>query len=69
MMMLLPDPGVLNTLIRDRHHRLRPNRAARRAAGTGLRVRLGRALITAGSTLSGERVEMPARRRSLPHGA
>jgi hypothetical protein len=69
MMMLLPDPGVLNTMIRDRHHRLRPNRAARPAAGFGLRVRLGRALIAAGSTLSGERVEMPARRTTLPYGA
>lgn len=68
MMMILPGPGVLDTMIRDRHQRLRRHRTVRRAAGAGLRVRLGRALIAAGSTISGERVEMPARRKTVPHG-
>jgi hypothetical protein len=62
-MMIMPGPGVLNVMIRDRQKKLRANghgHASRRAPST-MRVRVGRALIVAGSTLSGERVEQPAR--------
>jgi len=62
-MVFIPNPGVLEYLVRDRQEQLR--RTAR-AAHTGnhrdaMRVRVGHALIVAGSMLSGERVEIPAR--------
>jgi hypothetical protein len=65
-MMLPPNPGVLDTLIRDRQTKLRANpaRKGRGAAGTW-RVRAGHALIAAGNALSGERVERPARRSAM----
>lgn len=61
-MMILPNPGVLDQLIRERQRGLRGT-AARHATqeARGLRLRVGRALIAAGSALSGERVEQPAR--------
>ena len=57
-MMNLPNPGVLDDLIRERQEQLRekPLRA-QASARTPMRVRIGHALIVAGSTLSGERVE------------
>jgi hypothetical protein len=68
--MVLPNPGVLDVMIRDRQNRLRTKRSGRagrpRAA---LRVRIGHALIVAGSSLSGERLEQPARRSALPRSA
>lgn len=65
-MMILPDPGVLNTMIRDRqtHLQARPHRSAARAR-SAIRVRLGRALIAAGANLSGERAEQPTRPSAL----
>ena len=65
-MMILPNPGVLDHLIRERQETLRmsPHRGSMAARGA-LRVRIGHALIVAGSTLSGERVELPARPSAL----
>jgi hypothetical protein len=61
-MVLLPNPGVLDHLIRERQQRMRMRPVeAQAAARGGLRVRIGHALIMAGSALSGERVEVPAR--------
>ena len=67
-MMLPPDPGVLETLIRDRQNRntLATNPAAH--GGGAVRVRIGHALIVAGSRLTGERMETP-RRTSIPRHA
>ncbi|MCA1571539.1 MAG: hypothetical protein LC798_14705 [Chloroflexi bacterium] len=69
-MMLLPSPGVLDSLIRDRQTTLRtsPSRAGT-VTVAGLRVRLGHALIVAGTSLSGERVEQPARPAALQRAA
>lgn len=69
-MMILPNPGVLDHLIRERQEKLRtaPHEAEARAHG-GLRIRIGHALIAAGSTLSGERVERPARPSAHPRTA
>lgn len=69
-MMLLPNPGVLDVMVRDRQTKLRTKRPG--AAGqprTGVRVRIGHALIAVGSSLSGERLEQPARRSAVPRTA
>ena len=69
-MMILSNPSVLDHFHSERQRRLRPTPrrgAARRTTPThaGLRVRLGRALIGAGTAISGERVE-PARPKPNP---
>jgi hypothetical protein len=69
-MVFIPNPAVLEYLTRGRHEQLR--KAARRepaVRGAGVRVRIGHALIAAGSTLSGERVEIPARPSPLQRAA
>lgn len=69
-MVFIPNPAVLEYLARDRQEQLRkavPREHAGRAAG--VRVRIGHALIAAGSTLSGERVEIPPRPSSLQRAA
>ena len=70
-MMILPNPGVLDQLIRERQRGLRGSTVGRSATRgeRGLRRRVGHALIAAGSALSGERVEMPAAPRTLPRTA
>ena len=69
-MMMLPNPGVLDHLIRERQQKLRTTSArSQGTARSGLRVRIGHALIVAGLTLSGERAEIPARRPALPDPA
>lgn len=69
-MMLLPNPGVLDSLIRDRQTTLRTTPARPLAlARLALRVRIGHALIVAGTSLSGERVEQPARPSALQRAA
>jgi hypothetical protein len=70
-MMILPNPGVLDHLIRERQEKLRTTheQAQARRRRAGMRVRIGRALIAAGSTLSGERVERPARPSTHPRPA
>jgi hypothetical protein len=67
--MMIPEPGVLDRLIRDRHQQLQPAARSAGASAHGLRVRFGRMLISAGSTLTGERVELPARPPALPNAA
>lgn len=67
-MMLLPDPGVLDSLVRDRQSRISPTRVAGQPAHAVWRVRLGHALIAAGSRLSGERAETH-RQSTIPHHA
>ena len=71
--MIYPSPDVLSRLIRERQARLQATMApASQHPHAGLRVRIGHALIAAGSTLSGERVELPAhhrRRHSLSRAA
>ncbi len=69
-MMILPSPGVLDQLIRERQRGLRGTAARHSTPGQrGLRLRVGRALIAAGSALSGERVEQPARSSVLSRTA
>jgi hypothetical protein len=66
-MMIMPSPGVLDQVVRERQDRLRLS--ARPTPGpAGLRVRIGHALIAVGASLSGERlerVERPAAGASL----
>jgi hypothetical protein len=67
-MMFPSNPGVLDHLIRDRQEQLRSRDATPKAsASRGIRVRLGHALIVAGTSLSGEQVERPARHSASPH--
>ena len=70
MMMMPPNPGDLDRMIRDHQERLQqpgPGPAAERRT-SGLRVRIGHALIAAGYSLSGEQAEKkPARHSALPH--
>ena len=69
-MMLLPNPGVLDSLIRDRQATLRSSLTRPPApAGAALRVFIGHALIVAGLTLSGERAEQSARTSALCRAA
>lgn len=69
-MMILPNPGVLDHIIRERQEKLRMTSAQAQAPGrAALRVRIGQALIVLGTTLSGERVEQPARPSALPRAA
>jgi hypothetical protein len=66
-MMIMPNPSVLEHFHAERQRRLRPTRRGtpRTRTHAGLRVRIGRALIGAGTALSGERVE-PARPSTQP---
>ncbi len=67
-MMILSNPSVLDHFHAERQRRLRPTpRRGTKQTPThaGLRVRLGRALIGAGTAISGERVE-PARPKPNP---
>jgi hypothetical protein len=70
-MMILPGPGVLNVMVRDRQKHLRTTRRSAdttRQRGT-LRARVGHVLIVAGSALGGERVERPARPSAMPRAS
>lgn len=69
--MLILNLGVLDHMIRERQRGLRGTEARRsaRPGARGLRLRLGHALIAAGSALSGERAEPPARTPVLPRTA
>lgn len=69
-MMILPNPDVLDRLIRDRQRGLRVTAVrATEPAERSVRVRVGHALIVAGAALSGERVERAAQRPTLPRAA
>jgi len=65
-MMLPPNPGDLDLMIRDRQEQLRISRPVGYAPIGGWRVRIGHALIAAGTTLSGEQAEQPARPSAHP---
>ena len=68
--MMMPNPVILSGLVQDREQRLPSSPMSRQQAAPGvLRVRIGRALIAAGSIVSGERVERPARPPSLSRAA
>lgn len=65
--MLIPGPDVLDRLVQQRHEHLRASAIpARSAAIDAMRVRVGKLLIAAGSSLSGERVERPVRKPAVP---
>lgn len=67
-MMILSNPSVLDHFHAERQRRLRPTpRHGGKPTSTNasLRVRIGRALIGAGTAISGERVE-PARPKPNP---
>lgn len=67
--MILPTPGVLDQLIRDRQRELRTTAfRAPAAAAAAVRVRLGRGLIAAGRALAGEGADT-APRTSAPRAA
>ncbi|MGI8828718.1 MAG: hypothetical protein ACR2I5_02960 [Candidatus Limnocylindria bacterium] len=68
--MMMPSPVVLDRLLQERQRQLRMSPRRSHAPATGsLRVRIGHVLIAAGATLSGERVERPARPSTLPKTA
>jgi hypothetical protein len=70
--MIMPSPRLVDGLDRSRRERprTRPEPVPTGAAGPSpIRVRVGHALIAAGSTLSGERVELPARPPHLQRAA
>jgi hypothetical protein len=67
-MMILSNPSVLEHFHSERQRRLRPTPrrgAMQTSTHAGLRVRIGHALIGAGTAISGERVE-PARPKPTP---
>lgn len=68
-MMLPPNPGDLDLMIRDRQEQLRISRPIGSAPIGGWRVRIGHALIAAGTTLSGEQSEQSARPSAHPRPA
>jgi hypothetical protein len=68
-MMIMPNPSVLEHFHTERQRRLRPTphlRNTNQPAHAGIRVRVGRALIGAGTALAGERVERPVRPAAEP---
>ena len=70
--MIMPSPRLVDGLDRSRRDLAgkRPASAPARVAGPNpIRVRVGHALIAVGSTLSGERVELPARPPALSRAA
>lgn len=60
-MMLPMQPEDLGPIIRDRQATMRDRRRPASASRIPVRVRVGRALIAAGTALGGERAERPAR--------
>lgn len=68
-MMLPPNPGDLDLMIRDRQVQLRTSAPRGSAPTGGWRVRIGHALIAAGTTLSGEQADQPARPSAHPRPA
>ena len=68
-MMILPSPNVLDRLIQDHAERLQHGTRPTVVSATPIRVRVGHALIAVGASLSGERVERPARPATLPKAA
>ena len=60
-MMIMPNPSVLEQFHAERQRRFRPNPAVSMTAAApgrlGFRVRIGHALIGAGTAIAGERTE------------
>jgi hypothetical protein len=71
MLTILTNPSVLEHFHTERQRRLRPapRTGVTKLPGPGMRVRLGRALIGAGSALAGERVEPAGRPSTQPRAA
>lgn len=68
--MIMPSPVVLDRLLQERQRQLRMSPHRSHAPDTSsLRVRIGHVLIAAGASLSGERVERPARPATIPKAA
>lgn len=70
-MTMVPNPALFEAVGRERQARYRSQAAGtRRRAASPLRVRIGRLLISAGTTISGDCVEMrPRRTARQPHAA
>jgi hypothetical protein len=66
-MMLPMPPDDLTIIVKDRQASLRGRGRPASPSRTPVRVRVGRALIAAGTALGGERAEQPARPTSLLH--
>lgn len=64
--MIMPNPVILSGLVQEREQRFTGREPRQEAAPGVLRVRIGHALIAAGTMVSGERVELPARPPALP---
>ena len=67
--MMMPNPVILSGLVQEREQRLSGREPRHEAVPGVLRVRIGHALIAAGSVVSGERVELPARPPALSEAA
>jgi hypothetical protein len=68
--MIIPSPAVMDHLLQHRQRTLRFASSRADAGSHGsLRVRIGHLLIAAGSSLSGEAVELPTARRTLARTA
>jgi hypothetical protein len=68
-MMIMPSPSVLEHFHSERQRRLRPTPHrgnTQQPTRAGLRVRIGHALIGAGTALAGERANQPAHRVAKP---
>ena len=70
-MTLVPNPTLFEAVGRERRTRYQAHAAgARGTRANPLRVRIGRLLISAGTTISGDCVEMrPRRAARQPHAA
>lgn len=70
-MTLVPNPALFEAVGRERQARYRTYAAgARRRAADPLRVRIGRLLISAGTTISGDCIELrPRRTARRPYAA
>lgn len=67
--MMMPNPVILSGLVQEREQRFTSREPRPQAVPGVLRVRIGHALIAAGTIVSGERVELPARPPALPKAA
>jgi hypothetical protein len=71
-MTMVPNPVLYGAVARERQerHRSAIARSGRRSTPPGLRVRLGRLLISAGTTISGDCIELhPRRATRRPYAA
>lgn len=68
--MIIPSPAVMDHFVQHQRRTLNiHSNPSHTTARGGVRVRFGRLLIAAGSTLSGEPVERPGRPTSLARSA